>query len=145
MQCLAAAGKKPVHVSKDVPGFIGNRLQHAMMREAMHIVEEGVASVEGVDAALKNSFALRLLFSGAFEQLDLNGLDTQLGSEFTLFPDLCNVKEPPALLREKVAKGELGLKTGKGYYDWAGKDRAEVVQRKNQQLVRLLKFLQSND
>ncbi|MGA2990641.1 MAG: 3-hydroxyacyl-CoA dehydrogenase NAD-binding domain-containing protein [Candidatus Korobacteraceae bacterium] len=145
MQCLTAAGKKPVHVSKDVPGFIGNRLQHAMMREAMHIVEEGVASVEGVDAALKNSFALRLLFSGAFEQRDLNGLDTQLGSELTIFPDLCDVKEPPPLLRDKVARGELGLKAGKGYYDWSGKDRAEVVRRKNQQLVKLLKFLQSDD
>jgi 3-hydroxybutyryl-CoA dehydrogenase len=144
MQCLTAAGKKPVHVLKDVPGFLGNRLQHAMMREAMHMVEQGVASVESIDAALKNSFALRLLFSGLFEQRDLNGLDTQLGSEVTLFPDLSNMKEPPPLLRDKVAGGELGLKTGKGYYDWTNRNRAEIVQRKNQQLVSLLKFLQSN-
>jgi 3-hydroxybutyryl-CoA dehydrogenase len=144
MQCLTAAGKKPVHVRKDVPGFIGNRLQHAMMREAMYMVEEGIASAESIDAALKNSFALRLLFSGAFEQRDLNGLDTQLGSEVTLFPDLSNMKEPPPLLRDKVARGELGLKSGKGYYDWTNQNRAEIVQRKNQQLVNLLKFLQSN-
>ncbi len=144
MQCLTAAGKKPVHVLKDVPGFLGNRLQHAMMREAMHMVQEGIASVESVDAALKNSFALRLLFSGLFEQRDLNGLDTQLGSEITLFPDLSNMQEPPPLLRDKVAGGELGLKTGKGYYDWTNQNRTEIVQRKNQQLVSLLKFLQSN-
>jgi 3-hydroxybutyryl-CoA dehydrogenase len=144
MQCLAAAGKKPVHVRKDVPGFLGNRLQHAMMREAMHMVEDGVASIEDIDAALKNSFALRLLFSGLFEQRDLNGLDTQLGTSASVFPDLSNMAVPPPLLRNKVAGGELGLKTGKGYYDWTDRNRTEIVQHKNQQLVSLLKFLQSN-
>jgi 3-hydroxybutyryl-CoA dehydrogenase len=144
MQCLTAAGKKPVHVRRDVPGFLGNRLQHAMMREAMHMVEDGVASIEDIDAVLKNSFALRLLFSGLFEQRDLNGLDTQLGTEGSIFPDLSNMEEPPPLLRDKVAAGELGLKTGKGYYNWTNQNRAEIVQRKNQQLVSLLKFLQSD-
>lgn len=144
MQCLTAAGKRPVHIRKDVPGFLGNRLQHAMMREAMHMVEDGVASIEDIDAALKNSFALRLLFSGLFEQRDLNGLDTQLGTEGTLFPDLSNMEEPPPLLLDKVAGGELGLKTGRGYYDWTNQNRAEIIQHKNQQLVSLLKFLQSN-
>lgn len=144
MSCLTAAGKQPVHVKKDVPGFIGNRLQHAMMREALYLAEQGVANPEEIDTVVKSSFALRLLFSGPFEQRDLNGLDTQMGTSGSVFPDLSDMKEPPALLRDKVARGELGLKAGKGYYDWSNKNAAEVTQRKNQQLVNLLKFLHAD-
>lgn len=144
MDFLVAAGKKPVHVTKDIPGFIGNRLQTAIAREAISLVQKGVATAEGVDAIVKNSIALRMLFSGPLEQRDLNGLDTHIAITQTLYPDLEDAKEPLPLLREKVAKGNLGLKTGEGFYDWKDKDAAEVTQRKSQQLVDLLKFLQAN-
>lgn len=143
MNFLATAGKKPVHVKKDIPGFIGNRLQHAIAREAMSLVQKGVATAEEVDAVVKNSIALRMLFSGPLEQRDLNGLDTHIAITSTLFPDLEDAKEAPQLLREKVARGELGLKTGKGFYDWTDKNPAEVTRMKHEQLMSLLKFLQA--
>lgn len=143
MELLSAVGKKPIHVRKDLPGFIANRLQHALAREAISLVAQQVATPEDIDTVVKNSIALRLLFSGPVEQRDLNGLDTYLGITETLYPDLADMKEAPPLAREMVARGELGLKTGKGFYDWSGENPAEVARRKNQQLIELLKFLQA--
>jgi len=143
MDFLAAAGKKPIHVRKDIPGFIGNRMQSALAREAMSLVQQGVAAPEDIDAVVKYSLALRLLFSGPLEQRDLNGLDTHLAVTQTLYPDLEAAKEPLRVLRDKVAAGELGLKTGKGFYDWTSQKPAEVAKRKNQELIALLKFLQT--
>lgn len=140
MDFFNAAGKKPVHVRKDIPGFIGNRLQTALAREAMSLVQRGVASPEDVDTVIKFSLALRMPFSGILEQRDLNGLDTHLAVTETLYPNLEDAKEALPVLRDKVAQGEYGLKTGKGFYDWTTQDRAEVVRSKNQQLVSLLKF-----
>jgi 3-hydroxybutyryl-CoA dehydrogenase len=144
MEFLTAAGKKPIHVCKDIPGFIGNRLQHALAREAMSLLQKGVASAEDIDAVVKHSLALRLLFSGPLEQRDLNGLDTHLAVTQTLYPDLEDAKEPLRVLSEKVAKGDLGLKTGKGFYDWSAQEAADVTKNKNRQLVILLKLLRAN-
>jgi 3-hydroxybutyryl-CoA dehydrogenase len=143
MDFLTAAGKKPIHVQKDIPGFIGNRLQSALAREAMSLLQKGVAASEDIDAVVKYSLAIRLLFSGPLEQRDLNGLDTHLAVTQTLYPDLEDTKEPPQVLRDKVARGELGLKRGKGFYDWTSQSPAEVAKRKNQELIALLKFLQA--
>jgi 3-hydroxybutyryl-CoA dehydrogenase len=144
MELLSAAGKKPVHIAKDLPGFIANRLQLALAREAMSLVQKGIATPEAIDTVVKYSFALRMLFSGPLEQRDWNGLDTHIGAAQTIYPDLEDAREPLPILREKVAKGELGIKTGKGFYDWTSKDVAEVRKHKGQQLVNLLKFLQCN-
>jgi 3-hydroxybutyryl-CoA dehydrogenase len=84
-----------------------------------------------------------MLFSGPLEQRDLNGLDTHIAITQTLYPDLEDAKEPLPLLAAKVANGELGLKTGKGFYDWTTKDVAEVTKQKSQQLIDLLKFLRA--
>ena len=144
MEFLAEAGKKPVHVAKDIPGFIGNRLQTAITREAISLVQKGVATSEDIDAVVKHSIALRMLFSGPLEQRDLNGLDTHIAITETLYPDLEDAKEPLPILREMVTNRDLGLKTGKGFYDWTGKDMAAVTKHKSQQLVNLLKFLKAN-
>lgn len=138
---LSSAGKKPVHVKYDIPGFIGNRLQHAIAREAMSLVEKGVATVEDIDTVVKSSLALRMVFSGPLEQRDLNGLDTHLSITEYLYRDLEDSKEPLAILKDKVALGQLGLKSGKGFYDWSGKPAGGVSARKNQQLIDLLKLL----
>jgi 3-hydroxybutyryl-CoA dehydrogenase len=143
MDFLAAAGKKPIHVRKDIPGFIGNRLQTALVREAMSLVQKGVATAEDIDAVVKHSLALRMVFSGPLEQRDLNGLDTHCAVAQTLYVDLEDAKEPLPVLRNKVAQGKLGLKTGKGFYDWTGQLPAEIVKRKNEELIALLKFLQA--
>jgi 3-hydroxybutyryl-CoA dehydrogenase len=86
-----------------------------------------------------------LIFSGPVEQRDLNGLDTYIGITKTLYPDLEDTKETPPIAAEMVTQGHLGLKTGKGFYDWTGQDPAEVSARKGRQLVRLLKFLKTLD
>lgn len=144
MQFLSDVGKKPVHIAKDLPGFIANRLQLALAREAMSLVQKGIATPEAIDTVVKYSFALRMLFSGPLEQRDWNGLDTHIGAAQTIYPDLEDAKGPLPILQEKVAKGELGMKTGKGFYDWTSKDVTEVAKRKSQQLVEVLKFVQSN-
>lgn len=145
IQALAKAQKKPVKVAVDLPGFIANRLQHALAREAMSLVQKGVATPEGVDEVVKSSLAIRLLFTGPMEQRDFNGLDTHISIASYLYKDLENTTEPLAILADKVAEGKLGLKTGEGFYDWRSKDRAKVNAKKNQDLIDVLKFLKSKE
>ncbi len=145
MQVLSDAGKKPVKVAIDLPGFIGNRLQHALAREAMSLVQKGVATPEGVDEVVKSSLAIRLLFTGPVEQRDFNGLDTHLSIASYLYKDLENTTEPLEILSSKVEAGKLGLKTGEGFYDWRDKDRAQVNAKKNQDLIDVLKLLKSKE
>lgn len=145
MNVLAAAGKKPVKVAIDLPGFIGNRLQHALAREAMSLVEKGVATPEAVDEVVKSSLAIRLLFTGPLEQRDFNGLDTHLSVASYLYEDLENTTAPLNILSTKVAAGKLGLKTGEGFYEWPHQVKEEVLTRKNQELIDILKFLKDKE
>jgi 3-hydroxybutyryl-CoA dehydrogenase len=138
MDLLAQAGKLPVHVRKDVPGFIGNRLQHALWREAMHLVAEGVCDAETVDLVARNSFGLRLSAIGPIENADYVGLDLVLAVHANLFPALCDDPDPSPLLRELVAKGELGAKSGKGFTEWPTGRREAVALRLDQHLLRAL-------
>lgn len=123
---LADIGKRPVVVRKDVPGQLGNRIFHAIRREAMYIVQEGIATAEEVDMAVKMGFGLRFPVHGPLEHADLNGLDMSLAIHSYIVGDLCRDPEPVAILREKVAKGETGAKAGKGFYDWSHGSPAEV-------------------
>ena len=141
MNFLTTLGKTPVRVRKDIPGFIGNRLQHALAREAMSLLGQGVASAEDIDAVVKTSLALRLVFTGPVEQRDFNGLDIHLSIAEYLYPDLENTTEPLAILKNKVAANELGIKTGKGFYDWRDKNIPEIQAKKNQELINLLKII----
>ncbi len=142
MEFLAQIGKMPVRVRKDIPGFIGNRLQHALAREAMSLLEQGVASAEDIDLVVKASLALRLVFTGPVEQRDFNGLDIHLAIAEYLYPELANTTEPLEILKNKVAANELGIKTGKGFYDWRDKNIPEIQAKKNQELINLLKIIQ---
>jgi 3-hydroxybutyryl-CoA dehydrogenase len=116
-------GKWPVHVKKDVPGFIANRLQHALKREAISIVEHGIADAKTVDDSIKYSFGMRLPVLSTLENSDLNGLDLTLAIHEYLFKYLEDSHEPSPLLKEKVAKGELGFKTGAGFRKWTPKQQ----------------------
>jgi 3-hydroxybutyryl-CoA dehydrogenase len=118
MALMADVGKKPVWVKKDVPGFLANRLQHALWREAISIVEQGIADPEEVDQAVKNSFGLRLPVLGPIENADLVGLDLTFAIHDYVLRHIEDSHGPSPILKEKVAKGELGLKTGKGFKDW---------------------------
>ena len=145
MEVLAAAQKKPVKVAIDLPGFIGNRLQHALAREAMSLVQKGVATPEGVDEVVKSSLAIRLLFTGPVEQRDFNGLDTHLSIAKYLYEDLEDSHVPLKILSDKVDEGKLGIKTGEGFYDWRNQIKEEVIAKKNQDLIDVLKFLKNKE
>jgi 3-hydroxybutyryl-CoA dehydrogenase len=140
---LADMGKTPVLVNKDIAGFIGNRLQHALAREAMSLVQKGVASAEDVDRVVKTSLAVRLLFTGPMEQRDFNGLDTHLAIAEYLYPDLEDSHTPLDILTQKVRAGNYGIKSGKGFFDWTDKDAASVGSLKNRQLIKVLKLLET--
>jgi 3-hydroxybutyryl-CoA dehydrogenase len=136
---LDGAGKQTVVVLKDTPGQLGNRLLHALFREAFHIVQEGIASVEDVDLAMKNGPGLRFPAYGLLEHADMIGLDMQLAIDSYLFAELCNLTKAPALLEDRVARGELGVRTGRGLYDWTTKDPAAVRARRDQFIIDRLK------
>ncbi len=119
MNLLKLAGKHPIRVKKDVPGFVANRLQHALWREAISIVEKGIADAATVDEAVKMSFGLRLPVLAPLENADLVGTDLTLSIHSYLLKHLENSTEPSPLLKEKVQSGDLGFKTGKGFQEWS--------------------------
>ncbi|MBS4212892.1 3-hydroxyacyl-CoA dehydrogenase NAD-binding domain-containing protein [Neobacillus rhizophilus] len=141
MQFFKKIHKEPVLIQKDIPGFIGNRIQHAMAREAISLLEEGIATAEEIDTVVRWSLGVRLLFTGPLEQRDLNGLDVHHHIASYLYKDLENRTEPSRLLSEKVQNGELGTKTGKGFYDWDKDSQAAALQMKNAQLLQLMKWI----
>jgi 3-hydroxybutyryl-CoA dehydrogenase len=118
MALMKAVGKKPVRVKKDVPGFLANRLQHALWREAISIVQNGIADPAEVDEAVKNSFGLRLPVLGPMENADLAGLDLTLAIHNYVLKHIEDSHSPSPILKEKVEKGDLGLKTGRGFQEW---------------------------
>lgn len=122
---LIEMGKKPVTLQKSIAGFIGNRLQYAMLREAIHIVEEGAATPEMVDETLKYSFAPRYTSIGIFEHFDNCGQDLTNDICTYLFPDLCDAKEAQPSLKSNIANGYLGVKSGHGMLDWSNVDLNE--------------------
>lgn len=128
-ELLASIGKMPVHVHKDVPGFIGNRLQHALWREAIALVQNGVCDARTVDTVVKAGFARRLAVLGPLENADLVGTDLTLAVHEYLLPDLDRTPGPLPLLRELVASGRLGMKAGIGFQTWTEEQRAEVQTR----------------
>src|ERR1700692_4044576 len=114
MELLRDAGKIPVHVQRDVPGFVGNRLQHAMKREAVALVAAGVCDAETIDTVVKEGFGARTAVLGPMEQSDLVGLDLNLDIAEVLYEHLDRTPGPHPFLRDKVKAGKLGMKTGEG-------------------------------
>jgi 3-hydroxybutyryl-CoA dehydrogenase len=115
---LQRAGKVAVHVKRDVPGFVGNRLQHALWREAISVVEAGICDAQTVDLVVKNSFGMRLPVLGPLENADLVGLDLTLAIHNVILRHLEASPEPSPLLARYTGEHRLGMKTGKGFYEW---------------------------
>jgi 3-hydroxybutyryl-CoA dehydrogenase len=136
---LRRSGKRPVVLRKYVPGYIGNRLQFALLREAVSLVERGIASAEDVDAVVELSFGRRLAVTGPLKTADLGGLDVFLAIARNLFQDLDSSSEAPALLVDAVQQGNMGAKTGKGIYDWPPERIQEVKATRDHELMRWLK------
>jgi 3-hydroxybutyryl-CoA dehydrogenase len=137
---LLAAGKLAVDVFKDVPGFVGNRMQFALLREAMHIVEEGICSAETLDLVASQTFGRRLAAVGPLRGADFIGLDLVGAIMNYLSPSLASDEQAPALVRRAIATGRLGAKTGSGIFEWGRSDRAATERRLTEHL---LKFQQA--
>ena len=131
-----AAGKMPVHVRKDVPGFVGNRLQHALWREAIALVEHGICDAETVDTVIKASFGRRLAVLGPLENADLVGTDLTLAIHQTVLPDIERRPGPSPYLETLVARGKLGFKSGEGFRRWSAEEQAALRGKVLQHLKR---------
>jgi len=125
---LDYVGKKPIHVKKDVTGFVANRMQHALWREAIALINEGICDPETIDIAVKNSFGLRLPVLGPIENADLVGLDLTQDIHNVILADLNADKHPAEVLNRKVEQGELGMKTGFGFRQWTPETADHVRQ-----------------
>jgi 3-hydroxybutyryl-CoA dehydrogenase len=136
---LKKAGKHPVKCLKDVPGFIANRLQHALWREAISIVENGIADAATVDEAIKNGFAVRLPVLGPLENADMVGLELTYSIHDYVLKHLESSPQPSPLLKEKIQKGELGVKSGQGFYHWTPEEAKQLSERLSKYLIMRLK------
>lgn len=140
-ELLTIIEKEPVVVQKDAPGFIGNRLQFAAFREALHIVNEGIADIEDVDRAMRYGPGFRYPIIGPLQTADLGGLDTFYYISSYLFNELSDMKEPPEMLKKLMDNKELGVKSKKGFYDYSyGKDE-EAIKNRDKMLFSMLKYI----
>jgi 3-hydroxybutyryl-CoA dehydrogenase len=116
---LDRLGFKPVMVKRDVPGFIANRMQAALSREAWSLIDTGVASPEDIDRAVRYGFGFRYVAAGPVLQKEISGLDVTAAAAEVLYPELCNDDAPRKFLTDMVSRGEFGIKTGKGFWEWS--------------------------
>lgn len=145
-ELLGRIGKTPVLVNQEIPGFLVNRIQTAMFREVLSLLEMGVASAEDIDRAIMGSFGLRLSVQGVLKTMDLAGLDLMLKGCGYLFGHIAGGSEAPEVLRQKVARGELGAKTGQGFFSYGktipGAGDAPPGKARDKALLTILKALQ---
>ncbi len=137
---LKGIGKRVVVVKKEVPGFIANRIQIALFREAFNVVEQGIASPEEVDMAIKSSFGRRLGVMGPFEQCDIIGADLKLSIYNALVPEIKSDTKPSRLLLRQIKAKKLGVKTGEGFYRWTKNSRKKRYERIQKALIAMNKM-----
>lgn len=135
---LQQIGKRPVHVYRDVPGFVGNRLQHALWREAFALIDEGICDAATVDEVVRNSFGLRLPVLAPVENADMVGLDLTLAIHNYILPYINASPTPSTTLQEKVAQGALGFKAGEGFLSWSEEDVRASRQKLTNYLLAVL-------
>lgn len=140
-QVTEKLGKMPVVVNKDIPGFVSNRLQYAVLREALYLVETGVVSAQDVDRTLKCGVGFRYPWLGPLETADLGGLDVFHSISQYLFKELSTMSGPPESFSRLIREGKLGIKTGQGFYDHRGVSRDEILRRRDRYFIRQLKLI----
>ena len=133
-----ACGKSPIRVNRDIPGYVANRLQAALVREAVALWSGGVASAGDIDTAVRMGFGLRAMVTGPMRQRDLAGIDLHLAIQRELWPEIDGSVEPNPEVVSMVERGQLGLKTGRGYFDWSGQDPEQVLRAQNEALVDMM-------
>lgn len=140
-ELINSIGKTPVRVNRDVPGFIGNRLLHALWREAIALVERDIATPQDIDLVAKLTFGLRMPAVGPLENMDLVGLDLIERIHSYLLADLADNHDPSEHLASLVGRGHLGMKSGQGFYDWEDRSAEELIQQRDKQIVYQLDYL----
>ena len=139
MEIMSRCGKTPVLVRKDTPGQLGNRLLQALVREAIHIVNDGIASVENVDLVVKKGFGLRMPVWGILEHADAVGLDLVKSVQNYVLPHLNQETTASPLLAEMLCRGEAGVQSGKGFYDWKVRDIHAAKSQRDEFLIAFMK------
>jgi 3-hydroxybutyryl-CoA dehydrogenase len=137
---LKQLGKRPAVINIGIPGFVANRIQHAMMRECLSLLEKGVVEAEALDEIVQYSIGVRMALNGPLRQRDLNGLDTHLHIARYLYPDLDARNKPAAILEDYVARGRQGAKSGRGFYHWSEESRAQHQAQERENLQRIIKI-----
>jgi 3-hydroxybutyryl-CoA dehydrogenase len=140
MQWMWDLGKRPVLVARDIEGFLANRIQHALIREAVNMVQLGIASPEDVDAAIRYSFGFRLAVAGPLLQREHAGWDMSYAVAKSLYPHLSKMEAPPAVVEELVKKGRYGMKTKRGFYEWNDEAIAREKERYERALQTVLRI-----
>src|SRR5512139_72636 len=143
VELMKRVGKEPVRVLKDAPGFLGNRLQRALWREAISLVEKGIADPEDIDRVVKYGFGLRLPFLGPLETADLAGLDLTYDVHQYLFLDLENRSTPSPLLKTLVDQKTIGVKVKKGFYEWTDESVKETIQLRDKTLLEITEVVKA--
>lgn len=141
IELMERVGKKPVRVLKDIPGFLGNRLQHALWREAISLVEKGIATPEDIDRVVKYGFGLRLPFIGPLETADLAGLDLVYDIHKYLFSDLENRSTPSPLLKTLLDQKATGVKSKKGFYNWTDERTKQIIHQRDKALLKITEVI----
>jgi 3-hydroxybutyryl-CoA dehydrogenase len=121
-------GKKPVLVKRDIPGFLANRIQHALMREALSLVQEGIASPDDVDTAVRYSFGLRYAAVGPMTQKEISGWEGMTLAAEVIYPSLSNIQAPPDCVMDLVNSGKTGMAKGAGFREWSSEEAAQMKQ-----------------
>ena len=142
---MRALGKEPIHVKKDIPGFVGNRIQHAMMREALYLVQDGIVSPEDVDRAVRYGFGFRFMACGPMMQKEMSGWDTNFRSGNGVYPHLHNEDQTPPIIGQMVEEGRYGMKSGHGFWDWTPAEVDAEKARIEAALQQALKMLNAAD
>lgn len=137
---LRSVGSRPVRIDRDVPGFVGNRLQHALLREALYLVESGVATAQQVDEVVTQGLGLRMALMGPLERADLGGLDVTGRVQEYVLPHLEGSTTRSKVLTDRMAAGEYGAKTGKGFYTWDEETLRQRIRQRDEALLRILKL-----
>jgi 3-hydroxybutyryl-CoA dehydrogenase len=144
-ELMKRLGKAPIWVKKDVPGFVGNRIQHAMMREALYLIQDGICDPEGVDAAVRYGFGFRLIACGPIMQKEMSGWDTNYLVGTALYPHLYKNDAPPPIVKQMMEAGRLGMKTKRGFWEWDDEKIAREKARIEKALQAAMAILKSEE
>lgn len=144
ISAVKQVGREPILLERAINGYLINRLQHSILHEAYHLVEDGIATPEIIDKVAKQLLGPRMCVTGLLEQKDIAGLEIHAKAQRSIVPSLSHTGVPSPYLQNLVARGDVGIRSGRGFYDWAGRDPNEVQRKANERLQRLLAFLASD-